>query len=280
MIDIGKRTGLGYEELRRANPGVDVWLPGEGTEIVLPKRFVLPVAAREGVIVNIAEFRLYYFKQSDGAQSVATFPVSIGRMDWSTPLGRHRIAAKQVRPTWYPPKSIREEHAADGRFLATAVPPGPDNPLGEYAMRLSVSSYLIHGTNKPAGIGMQVTHGCIRMNPEDISWLFPQIRVGTPVQIVNQPVKFGWSPDGLFLEVHPVIDGDTQSTERGMTVLTEAYVEATRERPADIDWQLVEEVYRAKLGIPLRVGTDAVSQPASAVASSIRESSTISEARQ
>ncbi len=254
LTDIGRRAGLGYEEMLRANPGIDPWLPGEGTEIVLPKRYVLPAGAREGLIVNIAEYRLYYFTQASGAAAVATFPVSIGRMDWSTPLGRHRIASKQVQPAWYPPESIRAEHAADGRFLPKIVPPGPENPLGEYAMRLSISSYLIHGTNKPVGIGMQVTHGCIRMYPEDIQWLFPQVPVGAAVQIVSQPIKFGWAADGLYMEVHPPLDGDVHSEERGMTAVTEAYVEATRERPADVDWHLVEEVYRAKLGIPVRVG--------------------------
>ncbi|WKZ11091.1 MAG: L,D-transpeptidase family protein [Gammaproteobacteria bacterium] len=257
LTDIGRRTGLGYEEMLRANPGIDPWVPGEGTEVVLPKRFILPAGAREGVIVNIAEYRLYYFTQAAGAPAVATFPVSIGRMDWSTPLGRHRISSKQTRPAWYPPESVRAEHAADGRPLPKVVPPGPDNPLGDYAMRLNISSYLIHGTNKPVGIGMQVTHGCIRMYPEDIQWLYPQIPVGTSVQIVNQPVKFGWAADGLYLEVHPALEGDVSSLERGMTVVTEAYVEATRERPANVDWNLVEEVYRAKLGIPIRVG-DAV----------------------
>lgn len=254
LTDIGRRKGLGYEEILRANPGIDPWMPGEGTEIVLPTRYVLPAGPREGLVVNLAEYRLYYFTRIDGSEAVVTFPVSIGRMDWSTPLGRHRIQSKQVRPAWYPPESIRAEHAADGDILPRVVPPGPDNPLGEYAMRLSISSYLIHGTNKPVGIGMQVTHGCIRMYPEDIRWLFPQVPVGTPVQIVSQPIKFGWLRDGLFLEVHPPLEGDSRAEERGMTAVTEAFVQATQGRPAEVDWHLVEEVYRAKLGIPVRVG--------------------------
>ena len=178
FTDMARRTGLGYEDMLRANPGIDPWLPGNDTEVLLPTRYVLPSGARRGILINIAEFRLYYFTQVDGRPVVATFPISIGRMDWATPLGMHKIIGKQARPTWYPPESIRAEHARDGDVLPRAVPPGPKNPLGDYAMRLTQSGYLIHGTNKPVGIGMQVTHGCIRMYPEDIEWLFPKVAVG------------------------------------------------------------------------------------------------------
>ena len=146
---------------------------------------------------------MYYFVKQNDQLVVATFPISIGRMDWQTPLGRSSITNKVQKPAWYPPASIREEWAADGRELGSMVPPGPDNPLGDYALRLSIPGYLIHGTNKPDGVGMQVTHGCIRMFPEDIEWLFPKIPVNTPVRIVNQPSKMGWSGNDLFLEVHP-----------------------------------------------------------------------------
>jgi L,D-transpeptidase ErfK/SrfK len=255
LTDIGRVHGLGYEEIVWANPGVDIWLPGEGTLVTLPKRFVLP-ATRTGVIVNIAEYRLYYFHQIDGKPGVSTFPVSIGRMDWSTPIGRWSVVAKQKDPAWYPPESIRKEHLEDGRGpLQKVVPAGPDNPLGRYAMRLSINGYLIHGTNRPVGVGMQVTHGCIRMYPEDIEWLFPQIPVGTPVTIVNQPYKFGWQGDELFLEVHPPLEDDKATRERAMTVLTEEYVQATRDRPARVNWRLVEDVYRRQEGVPVLVGT-------------------------
>lgn len=263
---IAQRSGLGYEEMLRANPGIDPWLPGEGTEVVLPGRFILPAGTRQGILVNVAEYRLYYFRKANGQLSVTTFPISIGRMDWSTPIGRHRITSKQVRPAWYPPETIRSEHAADGDYLPKVVPPGPKNPLGEYAMRLSVSSYLIHGTNNPVGIGMQVTHGCIRMYPEDIRWLFPQIPVGATVEIVNQPYKFGWSGDELYLEAHPPLEGDAHAEAQGMTLVTEAYVRATAERSAHVDWDLVEEAYRGKLGIPVRVGTAAAPVEAAAAA--------------
>lgn len=254
LTDIARRTGLGYEDMRHANPQVDPWLPGEDAEILLPTRYILPAGTRQGVLVNIAEFRLYHFTRVGDRPAVATFPVSIGRMDWATPIGMHKVLSKQAQPTWYPPASIRAEHAADGDILPRAIPPGPKNPLGDYAMRLTNTGYLIHGTNRSVGIGMQVTHGCIRMYPEDIEWLFPRVPVGTPVQIVNQPYKFGWAADGLYLEVHPHLEGDAGAGDHGMTDIMALYVRATEGRPAQVDWALVEEAYRASLGIPVRVG--------------------------
>jgi L,D-transpeptidase ErfK/SrfK len=255
LIEIARRHSLGYEEIIWANPGVDPWLPGEGTTVRLPRRRVLPMAPQQGVVVNIAEYRLYYFTRQGTESVVTTFPISIGRMDWATPLGRWQVVAKQKDPAWYPPESIRREHLQDGRgFLPKVVPPGRDNPLGQYAMRLSASGYLIHGTNEPRGIGMQVTHGCIRMYPEDIEWLFPKIPVSTPVTIVNQPVKFGWVGDDLYLETNPPLEGDPVSAEKYLTAITEQYVAITRDRPARINWQLVDEVYDRRDGIAVKVG--------------------------
>ena len=162
FVKLARQYNLGFEEMKQANPDVDPWLPGEGTQIVLPTQFVLPSAPRQGVVINLPEMRLYYYPENDPGR-VITHPVSIGRMEWQTPLGRAQIVAKAEKPAWYPPESIRAEHAADGRPLPRVVPPGPDNPLGDYAMRLSIPGYLIHGTNKPSGLGMRVTHGCIRM---------------------------------------------------------------------------------------------------------------------
>lgn len=207
LVDVARRHGLGYEDIVRANPEVNPWLPGAGTEIVLPTRYVLPPGPREGVILNLAEYRMYYYPKPDEGQTpvVMTYPISIGRMDWETPIGRTRIISKVRDPAWYPPKSVREEHAAEGRPLPNIVPPGPDNPLGRFAMRLDIPGYLIHGTNRPAGVGMRVTHGCIRMFPEDIEHLFEKIDVRTPVRIINEPVKIGWFGDELVMEVHPVL---------------------------------------------------------------------------
>src|SRR5690606_15287792 len=205
FVALARQYNVGFEALRRANPDVDPWLPGEGTEIVIPSQFVLPRAPREGIVVNVAELRLYYFPDKDGRR-VITHPISIGRQDWSTPLGTTTITAKQANPSWYPPQSIREEHAAMGDPLPAVVPPGPDNPLGKHALRLGLPGYLIHGTNKPSGVGMRVTHGCIRMFPEDIEALYESVPVGTKVRIVNQPYKLGWSAEGLYLEAHPPLE--------------------------------------------------------------------------
>ena len=214
LLDLGRRYSVGYEEIVAANPGVDPWLPGEGTQVLIPSRFILPDAPREGIIVSLAEHRLYYFPKARAGEApvVVTYPISVGKMDWKTPLGLTRIVDKRVKPIWYPPESVRQEHAADGRPLPKAVPAGPDNPLGDYAMRLGIpgGAYLIHGTNRPAGVGMQVTHGCIRMYPEDIEQFFKLVPVNTPVRIIDQPYKMGWKGQELYMEVHAPLEGAEQ----------------------------------------------------------------------
>ena len=289
LVDIARRHGLGYEDIVRANPDVNVWVPGEGTEIVLPTRYVLPPGERKGVVLNLAEYRLYYFPEPrDGEPAVVmTYPISIGRMDWETPLGRTTVISKVTNPTWYPPQSVRDEHAADGDPLPRIVPPGPKNPLGKHAMRLGLPGYLIHSTNRPAGVGMRVTHGCIRMFPEDIEYLFGHVDIDTPVRIINAPVKMGWSGDALVLEAHPVLatnsptvdepvntDVDAAVVEEAvaaveespvdvamefvrdpLTFVTEQYIVATGERAGQLDWHLAEEVVGRADGIPAAVGT-------------------------
>ena len=266
FVALARKYDVGFEALREANPDVDPWLPGEGTEIVIPSQFVLPRAPHTGIIVNIAELRLYYFPGSsgpppDGAEAgsrlVVTHPISIGRMDWSTPIGTTKIVGKVANPSWYPPQSIREEHAADNDFLPKVVPPGPDNPLGKHALRLGLPGYLIHGTNKPSGVGMRVTHGCIRLFPEDIESLFKSVPTGTPVHIVNQPYKLGWGPDGLYLEAHPALEEHT-AEPMDMTEITRLFVAATETRRTDVNWDLAEQVMRASRGIPAFVSTSAV----------------------
>ncbi len=274
LIDIARRHGLGYEDIVRANPQVDTWLPGEGTEVVLPTRYVLPPVERRGLILNLAEYRLYYFPEPrDGeAAVVMTYPMSIGRMDWETPLGLTSIVAKATNPTWYPPASVIAEHAADGDLLPRVVPPGPQNPLGKHAMRLGLPGYLIHGTNRPAGVGMRVTHGCIRLFPEDIGFLFGEIGIDTPVRIINTPVKIGWDGDVLIVEVHQVLetmppvaadeveDGDTETvvepslSRDKLTLLTEQFVAATNARPGMLYWDIAERLLERADGIPALVG--------------------------
>lgn len=277
FVAFAQKYNVGYEALKRANPGVDPWLPGEGTRIVVPTQFVLPRAPHRGIVVNVAELRLYYFPAddadtsdaADGNRRIVTYPISIGQMDWSTPLGTTRVTGKVANPSWYPPQSIREEHAARDDILPLVVPPGPDNPLGKHALRLALPSYLIHGTNMPSGIGMRVTHGCIRMFPWDIEALYKGVPIGTPVTIVNQPYKLGWTAEGLYLEAHPPLVKDSRKTtevvdapsrddkaasaapaEGSLTELTRVYVAATQVRRVELRWDLAETVIGAARGVP------------------------------
>ncbi len=280
LVDIARRHGLGYEDIVRANPDVNIWLPGKGTEIVLPTRYVLPAGPRDGVVLNLAEYRLYYFPEPVNGEPayVMTYPISIGRMDWETPLGLTTVISKVRNPTWYPPQSVRDEHTADGNPLPRIVPPGPKNPLGNYAMRLGIPGYLIHGTNRPAGVGMRVTHGCVRMFPEDIDFLFGQIDVNTKVRIINEPVKIGWHGDELIMEVHPVLKVETLLAESDdqpdddvdtvakdpLTMVTEQFITATGERAGKLDWYLAEEIVGRSDGIPVAVGQSIKNAAASA----------------
>ena len=305
LLDIARRHGLGYEDIVRANPDVDTWLPGEGTEVVLPTRYVLPSGERRGLILNLAEYRLYYFPDTAEGETpvVMTYPMSIGRMDWETPLGLTRVISKVTNPTWYPPASVRAEHEADGDPLPAIVPPGPNNPLGKHAMRLGLPGYLIHGTNRPAGVGMRVTHGCIRLFPEDIDFLFGKIAIDTPVRIINEPVKMGWDGDTLVVEVHrtletspeiPTVDepqrpelenageDDTDPVEvvvsdppferDRLTLLTEQFVAATNDRPAALDWDIAEQLLERADGIPAIAGTEIKNAATSAASEELVDS--------
>lgn len=257
LIDIAKAQGLGYDEIRAANPAVDSWMPREGTSVVLPKLYLLPMAPREGIVINVSEMRLYYYpKPKKGeAATVEIYPVSVGRGDWNTPIVTTRISSKVVDPVWTPPKSIKAEHAADGDPLPNVVRAGPDNPLGKYALRMTLPSYLIHGTNKAFGIGMQVTHGCMRLYPEHIERLYKVVPVGTPVRIVNQRYKSGWHQGVLYLEVHPPLEGPHSEEERGKTPMVEALTSATKLVPSyPISWDRVGELDVEATGIPAPVG--------------------------
>jgi L,D-transpeptidase ErfK/SrfK len=246
FVALARTYNIGYEELRQANPGVDEWLPGEGAKITIPKLYVLPRAPQRGIVVNVAELRMYYFPANPGplpegvapgSRKVITHPISVGRLDWSTPLGATTVTGKVANPSWYPPQSIRDEHAARNDILPRVVPAGPDNPLGNHALRLGLASYLIHGTNKPSGVGMRVTHGCIRMFPEDIEALFKTVPVGTTVTIVNQPVKIGWTADGrLYLESHPALK---ESSVDGESVAAVETTEPESPRPKIGEWSSI-----------------------------------------
>ncbi|WP_177167677.1 L,D-transpeptidase family protein [Nitrosomonas marina] len=216
LSDIARRFNLGYEEIVAANPDVDPWLPGAGTRIIIPTQFILPDAPREGIVINLAAMRLFYFpKAEDGEmQKVITHPVGIGRLQWKTPVGATRITVKDENPVWRPTPSIHKEYARNGNPLPAAVPPGPDNPMGSHVLRLGWPTYAIHGTNKPPSVGMRGSFGCIRMYPEDIAGLFNEVAVGTPVRVVNQPRLLGWRGDQLYLQAYPVLEDDKRNHDK------------------------------------------------------------------
>lgn len=215
LLDIARQYDIGQIEILLANPNVDRWLPEDGSTVILPSRYIIPKGERKGLLLNLAEMRIYYFPEPKKGEKplVITHPVGIGRMDWVTPLGISKIVEKKKDPTWIPPKSLQMDRIANGEPpYPSIVPPGPTNPLGRHAMRLSIGSgsYLIHGTIKPFGVGMRVSAGCVRMYPEDIEALFDKVPIGTQVQIVNQPIKLGWQLDSLFIELHPPLEEDQE----------------------------------------------------------------------
>jgi L,D-transpeptidase ErfK/SrfK len=268
LFDVARRYGLGYPEIVRANPGADVFSSGEGREILLPIRRILPPKPHEGIVVNLPERRLYFYpKPSSGEkQVVVTYPVSIGRMDWRSPLGETRIIAKERHPNWYPTESVRKEHATRGDPLPKVVPPEPKNPLGEYKMRLAVGdgTYEIHGTNNPVAVGLAVTHGCIRMYPDDVAALFAAISVGTKVWLINEPVKIAYVDGKLLLEVHPPVDGEGQSTEPDLEVMGQKLRSALGQDVAAIHWDFARKALEAATGVPTVVGLRAHQSQASA----------------
>jgi L,D-transpeptidase ErfK/SrfK len=256
LLDIARVNGLGYHEIKRVNPNLDTWLPGSGKEVILPSKYVLPMTRREGIILNIPEMRLYFFPETKAGEEskVVTYPLGIGRQGWETPYINTRIIEKKKHPYWHPPESIREEHEAAGDPLPKRVEPGPDNPLGDYAMRLGLPDYLIHGTNKPFGIGMRVSHGCIRLYPEDIEELFQQVKLKTPVHIVNQPYKVGRLDDKIYLEAHHYLEEDSEEYRDNLTSVVKMIVKLTEDQDYHIEWELAKQVIREMNGIPVVIG--------------------------
>jgi L,D-transpeptidase ErfK/SrfK len=255
LADFARRYGLGFDEMVVANPGVDPWLPGAGTPVVLPTQFVLPDAPRRGLVLNLATLRLFYYPQPRTGQPaiLVTHPIGIGREGWRTPLGSMRITEKIEQPTWTVPASVRREHARKGDPLPAVVPPGPDNPLGAFALRLSRPSYLIHGTNKPYGVGMRISHGCVRLYPEDIERLFSEVPEGTEVRIVNQPYLAGWREGRLYLEAHPPLAEEARRWKGSLEPMETVVRRKTAGLPDAVDWDKARRIARDARGIPLPI---------------------------
>lgn len=258
LIDIAARYRLGYNMIRSANPDIDAWLPDDESKVILPFQVILPDAPRKGIVINVGEMRLYFYRRDEQKNhAVTVYPISVGRRDWATPLAETRVTLRIKHPRWYPPESIREEHAARGDLLPKVVPAGPDNPLGDYLLALDIPSYFIHGTNKRFGIGMQVTHGCIRMYPEHIEELYNLVPIDTPVTIVNQPYKVGWKDEKLYVEVHqPLeVDGVEQEGNRSGVV---SRLTSIQQKLTDvlIDWDRVDSAITKTTGMPVLVGIE------------------------
>lgn len=260
LPDIARRFDLGYTELVAANPGVDPWLPGAGRRIVLPLRHLLPDAPYRGIVVDLAERRLFYFPPRGG--TVETFPIGVAVGGLDSPLGVTRVTAKEVDPVWVPPASIRAEEPG----LPAAVPPGPANPLGHYALLLGWPDYLIHGTNKPDGVGRNVSHGCLHLYPEDIARLFREVALGTKVRVMNEPTLARWVGGALFLEVHPDKD-QAEALDEGAAMpvhppadLVAAIAAAAGDQTGRVDWRAVDRAGRWRNGMPVEIIAPTVAQ--------------------
>ncbi len=256
LLDIARRHGFGYQDIKLVNPGVNTWLPKEGQKVVLPSQFVLPVATKTGIVINIPEMRLYYYLPAKKGQlrEVITHPLGVGQEGWATPYMRTKIIEKKERPSWYPPESIRKEYAERGTPLPTKVEAGPDNPLGDFALRLGNPEYLIHGTNKPYGVGMRVSHGCIRLYPEDIEALFFQVGLNTPVNIINQPYKIGIRDGVIYLEAHPYLIEDREKYQNNLASVADFILENAKGRNYVVDWNAAYTAIDKPTGLPIAIG--------------------------
>ncbi len=250
LPDIARHFSLGTNEISAANPGVDVWVPEAGKRIMLPLSFILPDAPRKGIVINLAAMRLFQFKGDSKSPAVSTYPVGVGTEERPSPMGEMYVARKTVRPTWHVPASIAADHRKKGDPLPAQVPPGPLNPLGEYALYLSKPSYLVHGTNKPASIGLRATNGCIRLYPEDIKKLYENTPVNTPVRFVNQPYLIGQYNGVVYMEAHtPPEDSDLGEFDKMYAKLRNIEKESKR----TLDWSKVKKVLAEARGIPVPI---------------------------
>ncbi len=252
LPDIARHFGLGYNDITAANASVSAWTPRAKSRVLLPLQFIVPDAPRKGIVLNVANMRMFYYPKKQ-PNKVFTYPVGIGRDGWNTPMGMTSVAVKTPNPDWHVPPSIHREHAAKGHFLPSVVRSGPDNPLGFYAMRLAIGSYLIHGTNKPFGIGMQISHGCVQMYPEDIEVLFKKVSVGTPVRIVHDPYLVAWHNDMLYFEANEPLEKWANSKRLLKKQVSKELTKIAKQHNATVDWGKVDRVIQRSDGIPTPV---------------------------
>jgi L,D-transpeptidase ErfK/SrfK len=253
LVDLALERDLGILAISALNPGVDVWIPGRERLVALPTSQILPEHERRGIVVNLAELRLYHFPSPDTVPHVHA--IGIGREGFTTPLGTTTVTRKQADPTWYPTEATR----ADRPELPSVVPAGPDNPLGRHAIYLGFPTYLIHGTNKPYGVGRRVSRGCIRMYPVSVASLFDRVPVGTPVRIMNDPIKLGWSNGDLFLEAHPdleqldELEAQYEFTKKPAPDIAPRIVAKAGEARDRLAWEAIEMELVSRRGVPVRI---------------------------
>jgi L,D-transpeptidase ErfK/SrfK len=255
LLDIAQAHNVGYEEIRMANPDTSLWVPGEGTEVTIPGQFILPDEERAGIVINVAELRLYYYPEVGDGETprVETYPIGIGRDAYNTPLGITETTMRLENPAWYPPESIRREAAERGDPAPAVVPPGADNPLGRYAILLDIPGYLIHGTNQPDGIGMRASRGCIRMHPDDIESVFWRVPVGTQVNIIDSPIKVGWDASSKgYVQAFTATDENAYGMETLLNVVG-LIEQHESDLPHSADYEQVREVLERANGqiVPL-----------------------------
>jgi len=255
LSDFARAYGLGYDELIAANPDIDPWLPGENTPVLLPTQFVLPDVPREGIVLNIASKRLFYFPVVAEGQAavVMTFPIGVGRVGWETPLGMTTVTAKAKDPHWYVPLSVRQEHAELGDPLPSVIPPGPENPLGHRVLKLDMPGYLIHGTNQPYGVGMRVSHGCVRLYPENIEYLYELVDIGETVTIINEPFLMGQLDGEIYFEGHTPLEDDIVSADERLQLLLEKWNGETDTGFSEQELRHAHSIAAVANGIPFRL---------------------------
>jgi len=254
LPDIARHYGLGYNDITIANPGIDPWTPKPGSQVLLPLRFIVPEAPHKGIVLNLANMRLFFYPQKQ-PDTVFTYPVGIGRQGWNTPMGSTKIISKRANPAWTVPESIHREHLQKGDPLPKVVRAGPNNPLGKYAMPLGFPGYLIHGTNKPYGIGMQISHGCVQLYPEDIEILFNKSKVGMPVQIVHQPYLTAWDQEMLYLEAHEPLEKWAKEKPKLKKKLINELKQISAQQNVSIDFAKVDRILERSDGIPTPILT-------------------------
>ncbi len=249
FLTISERYGVGFHELEEANPGYNPWSPSYG-DLIIPQRYVLP-KTRKGIVINLAELRLYYFPEGTG--QVITYPVGIGKKDWGTPVVNATVTGKVQNPTWTVPESIKEEYRKRGEKIANSIPAGPDNPLGKHVLRLSAPGYLLHGSNVEIGVGLRVSHGCIRLFNPDIKNLFNIVPVGTPVKIINEPYKVGSDGENIYLEAHKPLSEDSESFSYKKDLIKDKLLGLNMNYK--VDWNTTDSVANEFLGIPVPIGS-------------------------